>query len=295
MSLHAYDVSASDFQEKVIEASHRVPVIVDFWAPWCEPCKILKPILEKLAQEYQGRFILAKLNSDENQGLALRYGVRGIPNIKAFVAGEVVDEFTGALPESGVREFLDGLLPSPAEPLRQQALAALTKGDAPAARQLLEQALAADPRLFAAQLDLAELDASEGQLEEAQRRLDTLTDSLADSRSNRDPHEDRIAAITAQIKLAAAGAGADIASLSAQLTARPEDLDARLRLANALALRQDYRAALEHLLEIVRRDRKFGDDAGRKTMLTLFALLASDPKHDELVREFRVALARTIN
>jgi|YNPNPStandDraft_1061719.scaffolds.fasta_scaffold102036_1 putative thioredoxin len=290
MSQYAIDVSVADFDEKVLAASRRVPVIVDFWAPWCQPCRILKPILEKLAAEYAGRFILAKVNSDENQELALRYGVRGIPAVKAFIGGELVDEFTGALPESQIREFLDPLIPSPAEPLRQEALALAAQGDLPAARQKLAEAIDLDPKNETAYLDFAQLSLDLGTpeaLDEAARLLETIADRVRD--------QDRAAALKARLEMTRAASGADIATLKSRLERDANDHEARLMLANALALRQDYAAALEHLLEIVRRDRKWNDEAGRKGMLKLFALLSAQPQYDDLVRSYRIALARTLN
>ena len=287
MTAHAYDASVADFEDKVIAASHEAPVLVDFWADWCQPCRILKPILEKLAAEYGGRFRLAKVNSDENQELAARCGVRGIPAVKAFVGGELVDEFTGALSEAQVREFIDRLIPSPAEPLRQDAAEARRAGDLPAARQLLLEAIAFDPANEAAQLDLAEVFLDEGAIDEARGIIDARADSGRDRA--------RIEALAARLQLAASGGGADVGELERQLAAEPADLSARLQLANALALKHDYRAAFEHLLELVRRDRQWHEQAGRKTLLTLFSLLGGHAEHDDLVREYRVALARTLN
>jgi putative thioredoxin len=287
MSPHSYDASVADFQDKVLEASRRVPVIVDFWAEWCQPCRILKPILEKLATEYGGRFLLAKVNSDQNQELAARYAVRGIPAVKAFVDGQMVDEFTGALPEGQVREFIDRLIPSPAEPLRLAALAAYRNADLKEALRLMGEAIKSDPRYEPAYLDYADLSIEAGQLEDARAILEPFADRARD--------QGRVQALLARLQLAGSGGGADTQALAARIAADPGDLDARLQLANALALIHEYRDAFEQLLEIVRRDRQWNDQAGRKTMLTLFSLLAPQPDLENLVREYRIALARILN
>ncbi|MDP3288733.1 MAG: thioredoxin domain-containing protein, partial [Methyloversatilis sp.] len=119
------EVTLTNFQRDVIDTSQRMPVLVDFWAPWCQPCQALTPRLEELAASYAGRVRLARINSDDNPELARRFGVRGIPNVKAFVGGVMVDEFTGVLPDRELREFVDALLPSPAEPTCDEARAAL--------------------------------------------------------------------------------------------------------------------------------------------------------------------------
>ncbi len=290
MSQHAIDVNIADFDEKVIAASQRVPVIVDFWAPWCQPCQILKPILEKIAGEFGGRFILAKVNSDENQELSTRYGVRGIPAVKAFVGGQPVDEFTGALPESQVREFIERLIPSPAEPLRMDALALATGGNLDAARKKLVEAINLDPRNDTSYLDYIALsieDGSAAALAEARELLDVVADRASD--------RSRVESLQARLRMAATAPAVDSTALRAQVATHPDVHAARLQLANALALGHDYRGALEQLLEIVRRDRQWNEEAARKGMLDLFALLAPQPQHEDLVREFRIALARTLN
>ncbi|MCF8177031.1 MAG: tetratricopeptide repeat protein [Sulfuritalea sp.] len=287
MSAYSIDVGADDFQKKVIDASHQTPVLVDFWAEWCAPCRTLKPILEKLAGEYNGRFILAKLDSDKHQDIAARFGVRGIPNVKAFVGGKMVDEFTGALPEAQIREFIQRLMPSPAEPLRVAAQAARGQGEPDVALSLLVDALKLDPANEAVQLDLADIQIDLHDIDAAKALLGAIEFTARDT--------DRVRALLARLNLVAAGANADPAPLKARIEADADDLDARLQLANALALAEDYRQALEHLLELVRRDRAWQDEAARKAMLDLFTLLGSDPQHADLVREFRIQLARTLN
>jgi len=287
MNNFSIDVGTADFQEKVVDASRLAPVLVDFWAEWCAPCRTLKPVLEKLAAEYGGRFILAKVDSDQHQEIAARYGVRGIPNVKAFVNGEMVDEFTGALPEAQVRAFIDGLMPSPAEPLRIAALEARARGEAEVAASLLADALQLDPGNEAAQLDLAEIHIDMRNIDAARAILDALEHQAKDA--------SRVRALQARLKLVNAGTGVDPAALKARIDANAGDLDARLQLASALALNHDYRMALDQLLAIVRRDRKWQDEAARKAMLDLFTLLDDQPQHEDLVREYRIQLARTLN
>ena len=285
MAPHCIDVSETNFMQEVIEASRRVPVLVDFWAPWCAPCRSLGPILEKLADEYQGRIRVVKINSDDNQALAGQFGVRGIPNVKAVVDGQVVNEFTGALPEPAVREFIDSLLPSPAEPLRQEAMAAHARGETDATRKLLLQAIRLDPKHEQARLDLVDVLLDAGDFAEAQRLLDEVAEEAKD--------RGRIERLAARLALAQGASGdADEKTLRARLEADGAELTARLELANLLALKQDYGGALEHLLEIVRRDRAVGDDIGRKTLLQIFSLLGPD---SDLVREYRGKLSSLIN
>ncbi len=287
MNAFSIDVNVADFQEKVIDASRHAPVLVDFWAEWCAPCRILKPLLEKLAVEYGGRFILAKVNSDQNQDLAARYGVRSIPSVKAFAHGEMVREFTGALLEGQIRAFIDSLIPSRAEPLRVAALEARARGDAEVARSLLVDAVQLDPANETAQFDLAEIHIDLRNVDAAQAILDTHERTAG--------NVDRVRTLQARLKLVNAGTGADPAALKARIEADAGDLDARLQLAHSLALAHDHRAAFEQLMEIVRRDRKWQDEAARRAMLDLFALLGGDAQHEELVREFRIQLARTLN
>lgn len=284
--MYVREVTLADFDAQVVAASHRQPVVIDFWAPWCAPCKALGPVLEKLAGEYAGKFLLAKVNSDENQELAVRYGVRGIPSVKAMVKGQIVNEFTGAQPESVIRGWLDKIIPSPAQELQQAAQQQAAAGDLDGAAQKLAQASALEPANEWVRVDAAEVMLLKGEMDEAQRLLDSLQDAdvLKDA---------RVLQLKAQTRLAEMSAtGGSEAELAAAVAADANDLEARLKLANVLIASNRVAAGMDQLLEIVQRDRKFKDDIGRKTLLDVFNLLGGQ---GELVSEYRRKLASALN
>ncbi|MGZ5136824.1 MAG: tetratricopeptide repeat protein [Burkholderiales bacterium] len=286
MGTHTVDVDKNDFDTIVIEGSKKAPVVVDFWAPWCAPCRALGPVLEKVVEEYDGRFTLAKVNSDDNQEIAARYGVRGIPSVKAFISGEVVDEFTGALPESGVRAFIERVVPSPAEELRDSAARVYAQTrDVEQALDLLSRAEQLDPKNEDVGIDRAAILIDAGRPDEARKLIENLS-PLARM-------DERVNALQARLDLAQGAAEAPSEAVLKERIERDEnDLEARLQLAHQYVARRDYRSALDQLLEVVRRDRTYGNDVARKTMLKVFELLGNQ---GELVSEFRKKLASVMN
>ncbi len=285
MSQFAYDVDASNFERIVLENSRHTPVVMDFWAEWCGPCKALKPILEKLAEEYQGRFILAKINADHNQELAAQFGVRGIPSVKAVYNGELLEEFSGAIPEAQVRAFLARVIPSPAEELRAAANRARAAGDSAQALQLLAEASKLDAGNEEVRLDAADILLSLDQLDEARRLLDSLSPATR--------MEDRAQQLIARLTFALGGQqGGDEADLRERIAADPADMELRMRLANLLVAAGRHAEGLDELLEIVRRDRYWNDDAARKTILAVFNMLGGQ---GELVATYRRKLASALN
>lgn len=279
------DASEADFQQSVIEESKKRLVLVDFWAPWCGPCRSLTPIIEKLAQEYAGRFLLARVNSDENQSLAGQFGVRSIPNVKAFSDGKMVDEFAGAVPEGTVRQFIERLLPSPAEEQRHTAMQAYASGNADAALASLDAAQSLEPNNDNIRLDRAEILIDLGRSEDAEALLDELA-PLA----KLDSRVEHLRALLAFSDTGQAGVSTD--QLEARVSQNSTDLDARLALAKQYVAAKQFEPALNHLLEIIQTDRQFGEDAGRKTMLAVFELLGNE---HQLTRQYRRLLAASIN
>jgi putative thioredoxin len=275
------EVTDATFDSEVIERSERVPVVIDFWAPWCGPCRTLGPILERLATEHEGAFVLAKINVDENPRIAGEFGIRSIPVVKAVQYGEVVDEFVGALPEPAVRQFLQRLLPTAADRAAAEGRKAENEGDATVAEAHYRRALESDPNHPAARLGVGRLLAGS----DPERALAELDRVLPGT-----PERTEAERIAARLRLAADD-GAGEAELRARVERDPSDLEARLKLARLLAAKEDYEAALAHLLEIVRRDRGFEDEAGRKAMLDIFNVLG--PRH-ALTEKYRGELARVL-
>jgi putative thioredoxin len=284
MNAFSFDASIEAFQTQVIEPSETVPVVVDFWAPWCEPCKVLKPMLEKLAEEYGGRFLLAKVNSDEFPELAQHFGVRSIPSVKVLYQGQLVDEFNGALPEGQVREFLERIaLPPVGGNLREEAAALIAENKFEEALAKLVEASREKPDDQAIQLDAVEVLMQLGRNDEAAQLLGGDYAQQAD----------RANALRARLALAAGAA--DTAEIEAKLAANPADHAARLELSRAYAAQNRFRDAFEAALEVVVRDRAFDEGAGRKALLQFFEALGGSEQYDDLVREFRRKLSAALN
>lgn len=277
-SPYVIDVTTDTFAKDVVEASMRVPVVVDFWAPWCAPCRVLGPILEKLAAEYGGRFRLAKVNSDESAELAREFNVRSIPDVRAFRGGQQVDQFLGALPERQLRAFLERILPSPAEVERLRAAELRAAGDAAGATTALRKAVELDPAHDLACIDLAELLIEAGQHDAAAPQLEAVRPDV--------DWDARVEALKQAIGFARGGGNEG--DLTERIAADPADLEARLALAGALAARRSWREAMDQLIEIVRRDKAWRDGEARKQLVAIFNLAAAEP---DLVSEYRRKLS----
>jgi putative thioredoxin len=276
-----FDVNEAGFKDQVIERSRQTPVVVDFWAPWCGPCRTLGPSLERLANEAKGAWLLAKLNVDNNQRLAQMFRVQGIPAVKAFRDGKVVDEFTGAIPESQIRAWLKRFLPAPSDGLVEAAAALEDRSPAEAIARY-RVALGSDPSNEAALLALGRLLILQGEPE----GVETL----------RQIHAGTPLYPKAQAWIALAGLFAEPGDtaptwLAEQVTNNPNDLEARYQLAARHIRERHYADAIAQLLAIVERNRAFRDDGARKTLLALFETL---PDGDPLAAEGRRKLANVL-
>ncbi len=264
------DVTQENYQQ-VMEASSGVPVLLDFWASWCQPCQVLMPILARLAEEYQGKFLLGKLNTEEQQEIAAQFGIRSIPTVKLFRDGQPVDEFMGALPEQAVREFLDRHVARESDAQVALARERLLAGSANDAIALLNEARQADPDNPRVALTLAEAQAAMGDVVAAEATLDSLPANEQD--------KPEVATLRSHLYFEGQVAGAPAATeLEARLAADPGDTQALYQLALRKVIEQDYETAMELLLQLMQKDRSFGDDAGRRVLLKVFELLGDDPR-----------------
>lgn len=281
---YSIDVNESNFNQEVIEASHTIPVLVDFWATWCEPCKSLMPALEKLSEEYAGQFRLAKVEVDQQQNLASQFGIRSVPTVKMVKAGEVVDEFAGALPEAQLREFINKHLVDNQDSPLQQAVAAYQQGETEFALEKMQEILLAEPENPMVRIEFSNMLMRE-------KRFDDARDLLNSLNAN-DKNNPAALALFGQLdSIDAVMAAPDIDELLQMIESDPANCQAREQLCAHHKLRGDYAAAMEQLLEIVRRDRNYNEDSGRKELLKIFDVLG--PEH-ELVGQYRRKLAQLL-
>ena len=284
MNQWTIDVGEENFETEVLERSNTVPVVVDFWAEWCGPCKTLGPVLEKLAGEYAGEFMLAKVNVDENPGLASVFGIQRIPAVKLFKDGDLASEFTGALPEPMVRQFLTKFLPSAADKQAQEADSLEESGKSDEANAIYQKIIDSEPNHAKALLGLGRIAMDAGDNQKAQEYLDRVP-IVADERKEADR-------LIARLNLQS-GAAENESALREKVKAEPNNIAARFELAQALAGLEKYEEALKEFLTIVKTDREFQDDGARKAMVQIFEVLGSDhPLTDKYRSELAAALFR---
>lgn len=270
------DVTASSFETDVIEESFRRPVLVDFWAEWCGPCKMLMPVLAQLVEAYAGKFRLAKVNSDEQQGLAGQFGVRSIPTVMCFRNGQVVDQFMGVQPESAIRALIDRYVERPSDRIREQAMAKLASGDGAGAVADLRAAVESDPDHHVLKVDLAQALLASGDTAAAETQLNLLP---------MDVHEqEAVKQLRARLVFAKRLNGADLASLEQAVADDESNPEALERLAAAYMVAGRSEAAMDLYLKLMQRHRSYGDNAGHKGLLAAFEVLG--PRH-ELVNQYR--------
>ncbi|MBL8251683.1 MAG: thioredoxin [Candidatus Competibacter sp.] len=278
-SPYVIDVNQYNFTQ-VVESSQRVPVLVDFWADWCQPCQTLSPMLDKLARDYKGGVLVAKVNADTEQALAAHFRVRSLPTVMVIWQGQIVDQLVGLQPESVYREIIDRLGGSAEEsgdPVQEQVDALWQRGRQKQAIDLLREALKQEPDSIPFKVSLADKLLQLDRGEEAR----ALLESLPAEERDRQP----ASGLLARLQFADLAQGApDLAKLEAKVKADPEDWNARRQLAARYVLAGNPEAALEQFMAILQRNPQFEDGAGRKGLIAIFEMLGNE---DPLVTTYR--------
>lgn len=277
-------VTAQTFMADVVEASARVPTLVDFWAPWCGPCGQLMPVLDRLAEEYAGRFRLAKVNTDEQQELAQQLGIRSLPTVVLFKDRTSVDHFVGVVPEAQIRTLLNKHLPQNTDGPSERTQVLKADGDFAGARRVMERAIAGDPNNIVYLTELAELRALDGDVDGARADLARLQGIEPNHASVK-----RLAALLAFSDIIAAHP--DVRSLRERVAANNGDLDLRHALAVHQLLGGDVEPALQAWLETMRSHRGYKDDLARRSLLQGFELIGDA---DPIVAQTRKEMARLL-
>ncbi|CDH45890.1 MAG: thioredoxin [Candidatus Competibacteraceae bacterium] len=276
-SPYVFEVNQHNFASVVVENSQRAPVLVDFWADWCQPCKTLTPLLTKLAQEYRGGIILAKVNAETEQALAAHFQVRSLPTVMVVWQGQIVEQLVGVQPEAAYRALIDQLLAKPGDLILEQVETLWQQGRQKQAVELLGEALKQEPDSVELKIALAEklLQLDRGE------KARVLLQSLPAEDQGRQPASGLLARL--QFSDLAQGAP-DLATLEVQVRATPDDYAARRQLAARYVLAGDYEAALEQFMDILRRNPQFEEGAGRKGLIAMFEMLGNE---DPLVITYR--------
>ncbi len=268
-SPYIHNVSAQEFQALVIENSLKQPVLVDFWADWCEPCKVIMPVLAKLAEEYAGKFILAKVDTEQEKELAAHFGIKSLPTMKLFVNGQIADERMGVIPESEVRAFIDAFIASESDKIMSMAMQALGEGRAEEALALMNQALTKDPENADLKISIAKIVAAQGDRESALALIDSLSDE--------DNKKDEAVKLRAEIDIARQLENTPpLQEIDQRLSDDPNDLEALWQKSLHLSATANYDEAMDCLLKIMIIDRQFKNDLGRTSLISLFDLLGGE-------------------